>query len=211
MRLNLRPKIYKVNLSDFEKSYIDEVIRDDYYSARKKTRAKIIKLSDEGLYDKDIANKLDVSMFTIYDLRHRFCKERLDALFDKARSGQPAQYKDLYGKIIALVLCESPKDRDRWSISLIRNQLKQDKSNQKIPSIDTIRLILKKYNLKPWEWKKSSNQGLLLKNQKESFLMIQNAFGNGTQLGIEPGEEIFIQKITQPIINAIRDVILRVV
>ena len=207
----MRPKTYEVKLSEFEKTFMEEMILDDYYSARKKKRAQIILLSDDGLYDKDIANKLDVSIFTVYDIRHRFCIGRLDALFDKARPGQPVKYKNLYGKIITLVLCENPKGRARWSASLIRNQLMQDQSIKRIPSVDTIRLILNKFNLKAWERNKSCNQGLLLKNKKKSSHMILDVYGKGSKLGIEPGEGVLIQKITQPVINAIRDEFLRVV
>ena len=207
----MRPKIYEVKLTEFEKTYIEEMIKDDSYSARLKKRAKIILLSDEGKYDKDISDKLNVSIICVYKLRRRFCEINLDALFDTLRPGQPAKYKNLYGKIITLVLCDIPKERGRWSISLIKKQLKQDLLNSNVPAEETIRLILKKYNLKPWENNRNYTQSIKLINKKKSPQIIPDAFGKGTTLSIDPGGIIETCKITQPIINAIKDELIRVV
>jgi transposase len=70
-------------------------------------------------------------------------------LVDKPRSGQPEKYSERHvAEIIAQACTKPPEGRKRWSLSLLREELRKRQGFETINK-ETIRLLLKKNKIKP--------------------------------------------------------------
>ena len=83
---------YKVNLSESERSRLNEVSRRGKTSVRTVKRALALLQADEGLRDAEIAGALLINAATVARVRKRFVEEGLEAAVnDKPRPGREAQ------------------------------------------------------------------------------------------------------------------------
>jgi transposase len=95
-QLEVRP------LSEDEQAALERLSRSGTAAARKVERAKMILWAAGGESGHSIAQRLKHEPDTIYRWLHRFEREGLAALEDKARPGRPAEYsQEERGKIIA--------------------------------------------------------------------------------------------------------------
>ena len=70
---------YKVNLSESERSRLNEVSRRGKTSVRTVKRALALLQADEGLRDREIAGVLWINAATVARVRKRFVEEGLEA------------------------------------------------------------------------------------------------------------------------------------
>jgi transposase len=143
-------KIYHVDLTDEERTYLLKFIRSGERSARKVTRARILLLADEGKRDRDIVESLHTSVPTVQRTRKRYVEGGLDgALNERPRPGGRIR-KKLDEKGIALLetlaRSEPPKGRRRWTMQLLADRLVELKVVDQI-SDETVRTELKKRGL----------------------------------------------------------------
>ena len=210
----MRPRKFKVKLSDSEKTFLDDFISNKGNSSRQIKRAHILLLSNENLYDKDICSRLSVNNATVYRIRKRFCEEGLnDALKDKIRSGaNPKISEDDVKKIIELVRSNPPEKSKSWSIRLLVEQVyKQGIIEYKI-SREAIRLILKKHNIKLWTKKETDNQTeITIFNNSGSTIIVPDGVVKGESLIIEPGKKIKIHKLTNQLKKILEDGLIEIV
>ena len=81
-------KIYIVDLTDEERTYLLDFIRSGKQSARKLNRAQILLLADEGKADSEIAEALHTGTATVARTRQRFVEGNLEgALNERPRPG----------------------------------------------------------------------------------------------------------------------------
>lgn len=106
-------------------------------------RAQIIQLASQGVYNHEIAERLNVSRPTVQLWRERFLALRLSGLEkDAPRPGRFPKIR--HKKVMAIVnatLHTTPTDATHWSI---RSMAKQQHVSK-----ETVRRIWKRYNLKP--------------------------------------------------------------
>jgi transposase len=143
-------KIYHIDLSDEERTYLLEFIKSGERSARKINRARILLLADEGKKDRDIVEALHTSVPTVQRTRKRFVEGGLDgALNEQPRPGGRIR-KKLDEKGIAiletLARSEPPKGRKHWTMQLLADRLVELKVVDRI-SDETVRKELKKSGL----------------------------------------------------------------
>ena len=148
------PKKYQIKLSDEEIIYLQDFLKSGRSNQQIK-RARILLLANvnNGILDKAISKKLGINRTTVYRVCRRFSEEGLDgAIFDRYRP-DPAKIFDSEDeqKIIDLVKGSPPSGHSRWSIRLLETQINEWGLPENLPSRETIRLILKKHDLKPWE------------------------------------------------------------
>ena len=143
-------KIYHVDLTDDERTYLLEFIKSGERSARKMNRARILLLADEGKRDRDIVESLHTSVPTVQRIRKRFVEGGLDgALNERPRPGGRIR-KKLDEKGIAiletLACSEPPAGRKHWTMQLLADRLVELKVVDRI-SDETVRTELKKNGL----------------------------------------------------------------
>ena len=144
-------KIYVVDLTEDERTYLLDFIKSGQKSARKLNRARILLHADEDKPDKEIAAALHTGIATVQRTRQRFVEGNLEgALNEKRRPGREKKL-DEKGEAVLETLAHSkpPDGRKRWTLELLADRLVQLKVVDSI-SYETVRQELKK-NASAWE------------------------------------------------------------
>jgi transposase len=84
----------------------------------------LVLLAEEGASDQAIANRLGLSLSTVYRWRSRFATERLAGLEERPRRGRPRRYTEAArARVISAVCTEAPPDgATQWTVrSLARH------------------------------------------------------------------------------------------
>ena len=115
--------------------------------ARTQTRARILDLLHRGQHPNEIAALLQVSLQTIFNVKHRYLTGGLEAaLFDKARSGRPIRIDGAQrAKITALACSNPPEGHARWSLRLLADRAVELQLCESV-SHNAVKEILKKTN-----------------------------------------------------------------
>lgn len=138
-------KIYIVDLTEDERTYLLNFIKSGQKSARKLNRARILLHADEGKTDGDIAAALHTGVATVQRTRQRFVEGNVEgALNEKRRPGQKKKLGEK-GEAVLETLAHSkpPAGRKRWTLELLADRLVQLKVVDSI-SLETVRQELKK-------------------------------------------------------------------
>lgn len=135
-------------LTEEETEYLTDFVKKGRKSARELTRARILLLLHDGNTEMEIKDILHISRATVSNIKKRYREEGLQrALSEKPRPGQPRKYTDKQeAEIIALACTDPPRGRNRWTIRLLTDRLKQRKGFKTI-NRETVRLVLKKAKL----------------------------------------------------------------
>lgn len=139
-----------IELKADEVTFLTNFLKKGKKNARSLTRARILLLANQGKGNTEIAKILGISRSTALSIRKRYLKEGLQsALLDKPRPGQPEKYNEKHvAEIIAQACTKPPEGRNRWSLALLREELRKKEGLETINK-ETIRLILKKNKTKP--------------------------------------------------------------
>jgi transposase len=141
-------KIYIVDLTNEERTYLLDFIKSGKRSARKLNRARILLLADEGKADGEIAEALHTGPATVQRTRQRFVEGNLEgALNERPRPGGQKKLAEK-GEVIleTLVRSKPPEGRKRWTLQLLADRLVQLKVVDSI-SYETVRQEVKKSGL----------------------------------------------------------------
>ena len=115
------------------------------HSAREVTRAHILLASELGVPAAQMQQVLGVSRMVIWRTQSAYREKGLDyALYDAARSGQPAKYgTDQEAEVVALACSQPPEGAVRWTVRSLtiaaRHRPKLEAINR-----ESVRQILKK-------------------------------------------------------------------
>jgi len=140
----------KFKLKDRDVNFLMDFVRKGRKSARELTRARILLLANEQKRGIDIAKTLGVCRNTVLTIKKRYAEEGLQsALKDKPRPGHPRKYSEKQiTEVIALACTHCPDGRKRWTLTLLRDELRKKEGFETIGK-ESIRLILKESNTKP--------------------------------------------------------------
>jgi len=117
-------KKYHVKLSASKRQQLLKLVRKGKASARVINRARILLLAHAGKTDEEIAEALQVSLLTIYNIRLRFQTEGLGLLYDKPRPGQPSKLDGKAEARLTAIACSTPPTgHARWSLRLLADEL----------------------------------------------------------------------------------------
>ena len=141
-------KIYIVDLTPEERSYLLEFIKSGKQAGRKFNRARILLLADEGKTDHEIAEALHTGPATVQRTRQRFVAGNLDgALNERRRPGGRKRLDEKAEAVLeSLARSQPPEGRKRWTLELLAEHLVQLKMVDSI-SGETVRQELKKKGL----------------------------------------------------------------
>jgi transposase len=122
----------RVTLSKEEREQLEAVLKEGKQTARKFNRAKILLLADEGfegpaMTDKEIADKLDVSVITVARVRRLFITKGQinDVLnFTHQNAGRPSKIDGtIQATLIAQACSAPPEGRCKWTVRLLATRL----------------------------------------------------------------------------------------
>lgn len=138
-------KIYVVDLTKEERTYLLDFIKSGKRSARKLNRARILLLADEGRTDGQIAEALHTGTATVQRTRQRFVEGNLEgALNERSRPGGSKKLDEKGEAILeALAHSEPPEGRKQWTLQLLADRLVELRVVDRI-SHETVRQELKK-------------------------------------------------------------------
>jgi len=138
----------KIQFTNEEIEYLSAFVKMGKKRAREITRAHILLLINGRKTENEIKDILNVSRATVSNVKKRYREEGLhSALTEKPRSGQPKKYTDRHeAEIIAQVCTDSPTGRNRWTLTLLTEEMKK-KDGFETMNKESIRLILKKAKL----------------------------------------------------------------
>ena len=150
----MRPKKYKVSLSEEERKKLEGITRRGKHPATTIKRANILLSLDEnhGTVSKqsEIAERLHTTTTTIYNVSRQFAEEGMQATLDrKVRETPPIQpiaTGDVEARIIALACSKPPEGRSRWTLRLLEEKVVELGIVDAI-SDNTIGRLLKKHHL----------------------------------------------------------------
>ena len=116
---------YKVELTEAERSRLNEVSQRGKASVRTVKRALSLLKADQGLRDREIADVLLVNAATVARARKRYVEEGLEAAInDRPR---PGQERKLDGKqeahLIAIACSAAPAGHTHWTLQLLADQV----------------------------------------------------------------------------------------
>ncbi|HXG63943.1 MAG TPA: helix-turn-helix domain-containing protein [Blastocatellia bacterium] len=113
-----------IKLSDNDLRPLKTLLRRGSTPARTQTRARGLDLLHRGQHPDAIAATLQVTTATVYNLKHRYLAEGLEAaLYDKPRSGRPVEIAGSQrAKITALACSAPPEGRARWTLRLLAGE-----------------------------------------------------------------------------------------
>lgn len=140
-------KSHCVKLSEQERQHLQKIVESGKDNARKITRCRILLLADKGKTDQEISDALGVCLATIFNIRRRYCKQKLIcAISEAARSGQPPKFKGkTMAKITAIACSKPPEGRAKWSLRLLADRVVELDIVESISYV-SVHNILKKTN-----------------------------------------------------------------
>jgi transposase len=137
-------KKYHIELTDQERSMLEQMLRRGKHSARKLTRARILLKADSGLRDEDIAQELDTCIPTVERTRKRFAEVRLGSLQERPRPGRKRLLDEKgEARLIAEACSQAPEGREHWTLQLLADRVVELKLAESC-SDDTVQRALKK-------------------------------------------------------------------
>jgi len=114
----------KVVLSAAEQTDLRALVSKGRHSVHEVRRAQILLRLDKGETHKAIAQVLGVCLATVYNVHERFLQERLAALKDKPRPGQPPKVTPALEAAITRIACsQAPPGKGHWSVRMIHGQV----------------------------------------------------------------------------------------
>jgi hypothetical protein len=124
-------------------------------SARIFKRARVLQLLDEGRHSAQVCLALGTTRDLVRRIGLRYLKEGLaQALFERERPGS-ARLLDARHEtqLVSLVCSPPPEGHARWTVRLVAQEAKA-RGLVKTVGRETVRLLLKHHDIKPWREKK---------------------------------------------------------
>ena len=136
---------YKVELTEAERSRLNEVSQRGKASVRTVKRALSLLKADQGLRDREIADVLLVNPATVARARKRYVEEGLEAAINDRP--WPGRERKLDGRqeahLIAFACSAAPEGHTHWTLQLLADKVVELEFAESI-SLETVRQILKK-------------------------------------------------------------------
>lgn len=145
-------KVFVVRLTQSERSQLEALLKSRKSSALKLTRARILLKADQqdrapAWTDAEIAEALDVSMKTVFNIRRRWAEYGLAAALERKKQEAPSRLRKLDGraeaKLVAVCCGPAPKGRAKWTLRLLADKVVHLGLASSI-SPETVRQTLKK-------------------------------------------------------------------
>lgn len=140
-----RQKQYIVQLHTDERQRLTDMTKKGTISARVMTRARLLLLADEQLYDTVVAQRLGISTGMVGQIRRKYATGGLKtALYEQERTKQSPKLDPKKTAILIAETCsDAPEGRTTWTMQLLADRLVTLGVVESI-SDETVRRTLKK-------------------------------------------------------------------
>jgi transposase len=117
-------KAQPIKLSNDDLSSLKTLLRRGSAPARTQTRARVLDLLHRGQHPDHVAETLQVSGATVFNIKRRYLEEGLHAaLFDKPRPGKPPTIDGkMRAQITALACSDAPDGHAAWTLRLLADR-----------------------------------------------------------------------------------------
>ena len=140
-------RLEPVRLSAEELASLELVLSKGTHSVRKIKRAQILLHHHAGKQPMAIAEAIGVSLATVYNVHGRYLQDKLAALEEKPRPGQPRKVTPEVEAAVTRIACsQAPEGYARWTVSLLNERIVQ--LGYQVHD-ESVRLVLKKASLNP--------------------------------------------------------------
>jgi hypothetical protein len=155
LEIMARPKTHIVTLTDSEREQFNSITKNYRYSPLERNRAQILLLTEQGLTDGDVAEKVGCSWMTVRNVRLRFCQSQGDesqtARQKIKRAEQQNRRKRAFdgekeAQLIAITCSAPPESASRWTLQLLQDRVIEVGILEGVAK-ETIRCTLKKTSL----------------------------------------------------------------
>src|SRR5215470_5594602 len=139
-------------LSETDRSRLQTHIHRGHASARTRTRAQVLLKLGEGWSLEQVCAAFDVCRNTAVRVRTRFQEGGVDTVLTEQRQARYRQAltSSQQAHLIAIACSAVPDGHDHWTLRLLANKAVELGFVTSI-SPETIRALLKKNQLKPWQ------------------------------------------------------------
>lgn len=147
----LRKNQILVRLTSRERKKVLLLIQKGKASGRVMKRALVLRLMDQGLASPQAAQTLGMTAKSARNIVEKYNSGGVDeALYDLPRPGQPRKMDQKEAsQIVAMVCASPPEGYARWSVRLIAEAVIKKKIVGQT-NRESIRLLLRDHELKPW-------------------------------------------------------------
>jgi len=150
----------KFKLKPEEKKIIKSLLSKGKESVRVIRRAQVLNLFDQGHTSPTISKFIGVTPETVRRIGWNYIEGGLDrALYELPRPGNERLLSEKQSsQIVALACSDSPEGYDRWTIELLTKEVI---TKGIVPTVgrETIRILLKTHDIKPWREKNVVHSG----------------------------------------------------
>lgn len=138
-------KAQPIHLSDDERRSLQTLLQRGTTTARTQTRARVLDLLHRGQHPDAIAETLQVSTATVYNVKGRYQRAGFEAaLYDQPRTGRPVEITGAQrAKITALACSAAPAGHARWTLRLLADKAVELELVEHV-SHNAVKQILKK-------------------------------------------------------------------
>jgi transposase len=152
---------YSVKLTEAQRRELEEVVKKGEAPARKIQRANILLKTDSGKYGpcwsiKRIQEALGVGSTLVKDVRRQYKQEGMERALNRQPQPPRPQKQKIDGEqeahIIAVLCTEKPEGQERWTLRALNERIIELEIVEQV-SHETVRTVLKKNKLKPWQEK----------------------------------------------------------
>ena len=135
----------EMNLSEEDRSALEEIRSRGLHQAREVNRAHVLSCLDRGVPESQIMAVLGIGRTAVWRTRAAYLQGGMDlALFDVERSGRPRQYDtNAEARVTALACSAPPAGRQRWTMMELERAARQEPGMECV-SRETVRRMLKK-------------------------------------------------------------------
>ncbi len=184
-----------LNLSDEVRSELKAISGSRILPHSLVRRAKIILMSDIGLTNLQIGQKLGLSYATIGKWRNRYCAQGLMGLYDEMRPGGPRSISDQkIARLIGKTLKTKPRHATHWTCRSIGAETGLSKS--------TVQRVWKAFGLQPHRQKhfRLSNDPFFVEKVRDVVGLYLNPPDNAMVLCVDEKSQVQALDRTQPIL-----------
>src|SRR5215470_858084 len=144
----------QVRLSKGDRKKLNDILSGGVQAVRTVLRALALCRLDEGRSASEVAAEVRLTAKAVREIGRRYEDGGLEpALYERPRPGAAARLDDSQKqRLIALVCSEPPEGRARWTVRLVAEEAVR---RGLVPQVgrETIRLLLRHHDLKPWREK----------------------------------------------------------
>ena len=113
-----------VSLTKEERTLLESYVRSRSIPYGLSVRFRIIRLAADGLGNKEISKKVNLSRASVGKWRKRYCERGLEGLHDELRPGRPRSVSDeKVAELIHKTLKTKPEGATHWSTRIMADQI----------------------------------------------------------------------------------------